>query len=168
MSGMAGRPIILDETEAYSESDLVVIATISAAEDVPPAKDDPFGGWGSEWHKLGFTKVAKVKVERTLFGTAPDGLAIYGGKLGAGTDFRIEEGRYLVLLTRVKEDAYRALDYHYSFSPIRDGKVGWLIERHPVEREWISPEEALQRIEAYKEKAKATKTQMATPRKLSD
>ena len=102
---IAGRPIILTEAEACSGADLVVIGKVSKAKDVPADADDPFA-WSSSWHNFGFTKVAPVKVEDALLGTAPDVLRIYGGKLGAGTDFRIEEGRYLLLLTRVKDDAH--------------------------------------------------------------
>lgn len=146
---VAGRPIILDEVEACAGTDLVVIATISAAKDV--LTDDPFGG--SSWYNFGFTKFAEAKVEQTLLGTAPDDLWIFGGKMAAGTDFRIEEGRYLVLLTKVKDDAYRAVDWHYSFAPIKDGKVGWLIERFPAKREWIPTAEVLRRIKANKSKS---------------
>lgn len=148
---VAGRPIILDEVEACAQTDLVVIATISAAKDVPT--DDPFGG--SSWHSFGFTKFAHAEVEQTLLGTPPDELWIYGGKMGAGTDFRIEEGRYLVLLTKVKDGAYRTVDWHYSFAPLKDGKVGWLIERFPAKREWISPAEVLRRIKAKKSESES-------------
>ena len=172
ISCMAGRPIILEEAEACSEAELVVIAKIMKAKDVPATPDDPsvdpFHKGASKWHNFGFAKFAKVEVKRTLIGTAPDELWIYGGKLGMGTDFRIAEGLYLVLLKRVTDDAYIAVDWHYSFAPIKDGKVGWLIDRYTDKRQWISAEEAMQRIKANQEKAKANKPEMATPRKPSD
>lgn len=150
-SALAGRPIILEEAEACAGADLVVIATIAAAKDIPV--DDPFGG--SSWYNFGFTKFARAEVNRTLLGTAPNELWIYGGKMAAGTDFRIEEGQYLVLLTKVKDDAYRAVDWHYSFAPLKKGKVGWLIQRYPAKREWISPAEVLRRIKANKLKSQS-------------
>ena len=148
-SAVAGRPIILDEVEACAQTDLVVIATISAAKDVPT--QDPFDG--PSGHPFGFAQFAQAEVEQTLFGIPPDELWIYGGKLLAGTDFRLEEGRYLVLLTKVKDGAYRAVDWHYSFAPLKDGKVGWLLERFPAKREWISSAEVLGRIKANKAKS---------------
>lgn len=148
-SAVAGRPIILDEVETCAQTDLVFIATISAAKDVPT--HDPFDG--PSGHPFGFAKFARAEVEQTLLGTPPDELWIYGGKLLAGTDFRLEEGRYLVLLTRVKDGVYRAVDWHYSFAPLKDGKVGWLLERFPAKREWISSAEVLRRIKANKSKS---------------
>jgi hypothetical protein len=171
-SVVAGRPIILEEAEACAGADLVVIATIAAAKDVPATPDDPFVDpfvkGASKWHNLGFTKFAQVEVERTLIGNAPDELWIYGGKLGLGTDFRIAEGQYLLLLKQVKDDAYRAVDWNYSFVPIKDGKVGWLIDRFTDKRQWISAEEAIRLIMANQEKDKANKAEMATPSKPSD
>lgn len=148
-SAVAGRPIILDEVQACAQTDLVVIATISAAKDVPT--DDSFGG--RSWQNFGFAQFAQAEVEQTLLGAPPDELWIYGGKLPAGTDFRLEEGRYLVLLKKVKDGAYRAVDWHYSFAPLKDGKVGWLLERFPAKREWISSAEVLRRIKANKAKS---------------
>jgi hypothetical protein len=143
---IAGRPIVLDEIEACSGAELVVIATIPASKEVPA--DAPFGG--SEWHSFGFTKFAKAEVKEVLLGTAPRELRIYGGKISTGTDFRLEEGDFFVLLTKVEEGAYRAVDWHYSFAPLKDGKVGWLVERYPAKREWIEPSEVLRRIKANK------------------
>jgi hypothetical protein len=160
------------KTEACAGADLVVIATVAASKNVPATPDDPsvdpFADGASKWHNFGFTKFAQAVVERTLLGTAPDELLNYGGKLGLGTDFKMKEGRYFILLTKVKDGAYRAVDYHYSFVPIKDGKVGWLIDRFTEERQWVFPEEAIRRIKANKEKAKANKSEMATPRKPSD
>lgn len=145
-SAIAGRPIIISEIEACSGADLVVIATIADPEVIPTK--DPFGD--SEWTNYGFTHFAKAEVKQVLLGTPPKVLQIFGGKLGAGTAYRLEKGVFLILLTRVKHDAYRAVDWHYSFSPIKDGKVGWLADRIKEDRIWITPDDALQRIKANK------------------
>lgn len=149
---LAGRPIILSEIEACAGAELVVIASLSDPEELP--EDDPFGD--SEWSKFGFTHFAEAEVTQVLLGTAPKDLRVYGGKMAAGTDYRLEKGSFLILLTKVKDEGYRAVDWHYSFVPIKDGKVGWLIDRSTEKREWISPEEALRRINANKLKGKET------------
>ncbi len=146
----AGRPIIVSEVEACVYADLVVIATVSPSKDVPV--DGPFGE--SSWHNFGFTEFAEAEISQTLLGTAPKSLLIYGGKMFGGTDFRMEEGRYLILLMKVKDGAYRAVDWHYSFAPLKNEKVGWLVEKSPIKREWLTKTEVLRRIEANKSKGK--------------
>lgn len=150
----AGRPLIFTEGEVCFQTDLVVIATLQEPIDVPTDTDDPFGGFGSKWHHFGFTHFAKTKVEGVLLGDAPKELLVYGGKLNAGIPYRLEKGRFLLLLKKVQddEDGYRAVDWHYSFVPMKGDKVGWLVNRYPEKREWITPTEAIDRIKALKNK----------------
>lgn len=146
----AGRPIILSEMEACRGAELVVIATLDAPREAPednPGEDDPFGG--SNWLQYGFTHVSEIRVAEEVIGKAPKNLRVYGGKLNAGTHYRLEEGKYLLLLTRVEKGAYRAVDWHYSFMPLKEGKVGWLVDRSSKKREWITPLQVARRIEAH-------------------
>lgn len=66
--------------------------------------------------------------------------------------FRLEEGTFLQFLTKVEKGAYRAVDWHYSFMPLKEGKVGWLVDRRSKKREWISPLQVARRIEAHQKK----------------
>jgi hypothetical protein len=47
---------------------------------------------------------------------------------------------------------YRAVDWHYSFMPIKDEKVGWLMDRVSEKRLWMTPKEAVERIKSHKPK----------------
>jgi hypothetical protein len=138
----------MSEKRACADADLVIFARIEAPRDLN--KGDPFsssGDWGSA-----FTKIASVKVSRVLLGSEPSEVRLYGGKVFGGTDYRIMEGEFLVLLKKMKDGAYRAVDWHYSFAPIKDGRVGWLMDEdpNPERREWLTPAAVLHRIKAFK------------------
>ncbi|MEM1085099.1 MAG: hypothetical protein AAGI48_13385 [Verrucomicrobiota bacterium] len=128
-----GRPIILSESDACSRSELVVIANVGEPKDIP--EDELFGG--SKWDEFGFTRFAESKIKKTLIGKGPENLQVYGGKINAGTHYRLEAGYFLLLLSKVGDGAgsYRAVDWHYSFMPIKDGKVSWLVDRFSKKRE---------------------------------
>lgn len=144
-ASQAGRPIILSEAQVCSKAELVVIAKIGSLHEIP--EEEPFGD--SNCHSFGFTQFAKIKIMSNLLGKSPKKCFIYGGKLPAGTDYRLESGDFLLLLTKVGDGAFRAVDWHYSFMPVKEGKVSWLINRHSAKREWISIEEAKRRIVAH-------------------
>lgn len=146
---LAGRPIVMSEERACAVADLVILARIEAPRDLDP-NSDPFsesGDWGAA-----FTKIATVKVSQVLLGNEPGEVRLYGGKMPGGTDYRIMEGEFLLLLKKMKDGAYRAVDWHYSFAPIKDGRIGWLMDDDPSpgRREWLSPAAVLQRIKAFK------------------
>ena len=146
----AGKPIILSEAEACSGADLVAIVDIERAKDIPDA--GPFRY--SKWHDLGFSEFANAKVINVLIGTAPKKLLIYGGQIGSGTFYRLEKGKFLLLLKKVERDAYRAVDIHYSFMRIEGDKVGWLEQPPSKKTEWINIEEAVRRIKTHHRQVK--------------
>jgi hypothetical protein len=146
---LAGRPIVMSEERACAGADLVILARIEAPKDLK-FDSDPFsksGDWGAA-----FTKIATVKVSRILLGNELGEVRLYGGKMPGGTDYRIMEGEFLLLLKKMKDGAYRAVDWHYSFAPIKNGQVGWLMDGdpNPERREWLTPAAVLQRIKAFK------------------
>ena len=148
---LAGHPFVMSEERACAEADLVIVARV----DTPRVLDfdsDPFsksGEWGAA-----FSKIATVKVSQILLGKEPREVRLYGGAMPGGTDYRILEGEFLLLLKKMKDGAYRAVDWHYSFTPIKDGRVGWLMDEdpNPEKREWLPPAAVLQRIKAFKSK----------------
>ena len=149
---LAGHPIVMSEERACAEADLVIVARIDAPRDLK-FDSDPFsksGDWGAA-----FTKIATVKISQILLGNEPGEVRLYGGKMPGGTDYRIMEGEFLVLLKKMKNGAYRAVDWHYSFAPIKDGRVGWLMDDdpNPERREWLTSAAVLQRIKAFKGKS---------------
>lgn len=142
---LAGRPIILREFEACSEADIVVVGTVEAAKNLPDT--DPFDK--SKWSER-FTKIAEISSFKVLLGDPPTKLSICGGKAPAGTDYRIEAGEYLLLLKKVGDGFYRAVDWSYSFMLVKDGKVEWLLDRESKKTEWITTAEALERIKEHR------------------
>ena len=144
---LAGHPIFLPEAEACSGADLVVIATLD------PPKDLPLDPFGSDWNRYGFTLFSHGTIAKVLLGNPPKSLLVYGGKLAGMTEFRLESGKYLLLLKKVEDDVYRAVDALYSFMPVKDGKVKWLKDRLTRKTEWITIEEAKRRIAAHKAKS---------------
>lgn len=147
----AGRPIILDEPEACTGAELVIIARVAPPKEVP---EDDEGFLGSRWHQFGMTHVSEVTVKRVLMGKAPKRLRLYGGQLAGGTAYRLEGGEFLLLLSKLEGGAYRAVDWHYSFAPVRKGKVGWLVDRPEGTREWMAPGEVARRIEFHRKAAR--------------
>ncbi len=145
---LAGRPIILTESKACADAELVVIADVNESKEIP--YDPPFGV--SKWASR-FTKYAEAKVKSVLVGQAPPKLMIIGGGISAGTPYRLEKGHFLILLVKVEDNAYRAVDWHYSFMPIKDEKVGWLTDRISGTRVWMTPKDAVHRINAHKSKS---------------
>lgn len=146
---MAGHPIVMAEKRACADADLVILARIEAPQDLK-IQGDPFSSTG-EWRSA-FTKIASVKISRVLHGSEPSEVRLYGGKMPGGTDYRIMEGEFLLLLKKMDDGAYRAVDWHYSFAPIRDERVGWLMDEdpNPERREWLTPAAVLHRIKALK------------------
>jgi len=143
-----GKPIHLTEAEASKAADVVLVANIQMIEDVPNA--GPFDERvESETGEL-FAQFATVTNFKVLLGSAPETVKIYGGKVVAMTDFRLERGESLLLLKKVAEASYRAVDWDYGLLPVKEGKVEWTITRLPRKTEWILIEEALRRINAHR------------------
>ena len=154
LASSAGSPFILTETEACAQADLVVVATIGKFSDIPGDGSNPFDPDVSKWHELGFRKSGSAEVKETLLGKSPTKLMIYGGQLGFNMFYRLRKpGIYLLLLKQVEGNAYRPADSTYSFMPVVDGKVGWLVDVPESKRIWITPAEALKRINDNKTKA---------------
>lgn len=145
----AGRPIFLTESQACSEADLVIIGTVETPEDLPDA--DPFTEpkWGER-----FTRIAKISNSKVLLGAAQGKLFICGGKAAGGPDYRIEAGDYLLLLRKVGDGFYRAVDWNHSFMRAKNGKIEWLVDKASKKTEWIATEEALLRINKNRKEAK--------------
>ena len=147
---LAGRPIVLRESEACSEADIVVVGTVEAARNLPDT--DPFDD-KPKWSER-FTKIAEISNFKVLLGDSPTKLSICGGKAPAGTDYRLEAGEHLLLLKKVGDGFYRAVDWSYSFMPTKGGKVEWLLDRESKKTEWITTAEALERIKKHRKTAK--------------
>jgi hypothetical protein len=160
LAAFAGKPILLTLAEACSQADCVLVATVSKPVDLPDG--DPFAATTANER---FTQSAKTSEASGYLGEVHGLPVIFGGKAPGGTDYRIESGRYFLLLKHIDASAYRAVDWHYSFLRIKDGKVEWLIDRETQQTELITIEEAVMRVNNYKREAKA---EMATPRKPSD
>ncbi len=159
LASFAGSPIILTETEACTQADLVVVATIERFSDIPGDGTNEFDHNESKWHKFGFKQSGSAEVKETLVGEPPSKLMIYGGQLGLGMFYRLRNpGTYLLLLKRVEGNAYRPTDSTFSFMPVVDGKVGWLVDVPKSKRIWITPAEALKRIN---DKTKANKSRLS-------
>ena len=141
----AGRPTVLRESQAFSEADIVVVATVETAKDLQDP--DPFEK--PKWSER-FTRIAEITNFKVLLGEPPIKLSICGGKAPAGIDYRIEAGEYLLLLKKVGEGIYRAVDWNYSFMPAKDSKVEWLLDRDSKKTEWITTTEALERIKKHR------------------
>jgi hypothetical protein len=148
---LAGRPIILSEVEACSEADIVVVGTVEAAKDLPDT--DPFDE--PKWSER-FTQTAEITSFKVLMGDPPTKLTICGGKAPAGTDYRLEDGEFLLLLKKVGDGFYRAVDWSYSFMPAKGGKVEWLLDRESKKTKWITTAEALERIKKSRKANKAS------------
>lgn len=162
LASFAGSPIILTETEACAQADLVVVATIGKFSDIPGDGTNEFDPDESKWHKLGFKQSGSAEVKETLVGEPPSKLMIYGGQVELGMFYRLRNpGTYLLLLKRVEGNAYRPADSTFSFMPVVNGKVGWLVGVPESKRIWITPAEALKRINDNK--AKANKTSHSNP-----
>lgn len=148
----AGKPIVVHLPQACAEADLVVIGVVGQTRPVP----EKFEGY-SEWSQYGFSKCADVRVFQTLYGKAPERLQLYGGRIGAGTYYRLDSGRFLLLLKRVDGEAYRAVDSNFSFMRAflrYDGhKVEWLKKPTPREVEMISDKEAKVRLLSFKKQS---------------
>ncbi len=145
----AGRPIFLRESEACSEADIVVLGIVDGAKDLPDFSD-PFEK--PKWSGR-FTRIAKINKFKVLLGEPQTTLSICGGKVSAGTDYRLEAGEYLLLLKKVGDGFYRGVDWNYSFMPAKDGKVEWLLDRETKKTEWITTAEALGRIKKHRKES---------------
>lgn len=142
-----GPRLIRPFSETCAHTELVILATIAKAREIPKEAKSP-----SErpWSRYGFSRVAEVEVEEVLLGDSPlEGVRLYGGKVGAGTFYRLEEGRFLLMLREVEQGAYRAVEYQYSFMPFQDGLVKWSVRNNAGQLERITPEEAAKRIHRH-------------------
>lgn len=148
-----GKPINLSEAEASNAADVVMVATIKVIENVShPGPFDIDDRVKSETGQP-FAQFATVSNFRVLLGNAPKTVRIYGGKVGTMTDFRIETGESMLLLKKLGEASYRAVDWNYGLMPVKEGKVEWTITKLPRTTEWISIEEALRRITDHKKRS---------------
>lgn len=125
--------------------DLVVVGTVKAANKLPESTPFEAPKWSEE-----FTHIAEIHKFKILRGKPQTSLSICGGKALTGTDYRLEVGEYLLLLKKVGDGYYRAVDWSYSFMPIKDGNVEWLLDRESKKTEWITIAEALKRIERHR------------------
>jgi hypothetical protein len=150
----AGRPIFLSDAEASIAADLIIVADIEMIQNVSAL--DPFDPDKSVVSESGeaFAKVTTIRQFTVLAGAAPATIFIYGGKRGGMTDFRLEKGGSVLLLKKIGEARYRAVDWDYGLMPIQDGRVEWMLSRSPKRTEWIPVEEAIRRIKEYRTKSK--------------
>ena len=72
-------------------------------------------------------------------------------------DYRLEAGEFLLLLTRLGDGAYRAVDRNYSFMPAKNGMVEWVADQGSNKSEWIAADEALRRIKEFRTKEELRK-----------
>ncbi len=146
----AGGPINLSEAEAAVAADAALIATICEIEVVPQFGPFEIGERVESETGEPFAQVATVTKFKILLGTVPETVKVYGGKVGAKTDFRLDPGESLLLLKKIAVGCYRAVDWDYGLMPIRNGEVEWTITRLPRKTEWITIDEALRRIKAHR------------------
>ncbi len=140
----AGRPIFLSKEQACAQADLVVIGTVGESRRFP--EEDVFSDPRTDGR---FELIAEIKDFRVLSGDPQSKLSICGGKLGTGTDYKLEKGDFLLLLKKVGDGLYRAVDWNHSFMPVKDGKVEWKVATDPKDIDQITVDEALARIKAH-------------------
>lgn len=153
------HPILMSLEAACKQANMVIIADVSQPRKVPEGGVDPFNPKYSKWNDFGFSHCADFSKVTTLIGKATHKLTLYGGMYEGGTDYRIEAGRYLLLLTEVEGGAYRAVDWNYSFMRVKNKQVEWIADYlHPGKLDLISADEAVKRISALRNRSEGKKS----------
>ena len=148
------RPILMSLGAACKQANMVIIADVSQPRKVPEGGIDPFNPKYSKWNDFGFSQCADISEVTTLIGETTHKMTLYGGSYEGGTDYRIESGRYLLLLAEVEDGAYRAVDWNYSFMRVKDKRIEWIADYlSPGKIDLISAEKALKRIFKLRDKS---------------
>ncbi len=122
------------ENEMIKRAEIIAIVNISHVE---PART-------KSW-PFDYNEIAYATVERTLKGTLPQTVKLYGGELFVCAQDHFAAGRYLVFLLR-RQDLLVACNDYFGIRPINGTQVEWYVPGERLKLSFQPLETVLQRI----------------------